>query len=66
MKFQLCWYKEKGDHEQRLGLARMNSSFDSYDVAYILDAETGHRPKTIWSYNLVDLPLSRLDATYSG
>ena len=56
MKFQLCTYTSKRGADWKQGLASMKA-FGLCDVKFIVDAETGERPKRVYDYRLMEGPL---------
>lgn len=65
-KIQACLCRILPGQASRPGLAFLNSGWGSYDVDFIVDATTGQRLASVWSYDLQPGPLSFIDFGYQG
>lgn len=70
MQFQLCHYKVVSNKPKKfkLGIAKLNTGFNSCDVVWIADAVTGEviTPNELYDYLLINAPLAHIDTRGSS
>ena len=68
MQIQTCAYRSEKGGAYKTGLAFMKSGFNSYDVLYIVDIETGEKVpyEGVFDYTLRTGPMDYIDTEYGG